>query len=381
MSIDVSALREALDERYAIEEELGTGGMATVFLATDLRHERQVALKVLRTDLGPLLAAERFLREIRISAGLTHPNILPLHDSGTAAGYLYFVMPYIEGETLRERLRRERTLPIEDACQIAAEVADALEYAHGNGVLHRDVKPENILLAGNHAIVADFGLARALERSGGERLTQTGIVLGTPAYASPEQILERDPIDGRSDQYSLATVLYEMLCGGLPFDGSSARMILVRKTSSEAPDVRGLRETVSDQVAGVIGKALARRPSDRFRSMAEFSAALGNLGGGGSAAGVGSRDQPAAAPTFWQELRRRHVYHTAVVYAGAAWILIEVTETTFPYLSLPQGAVTAVIALAILGFPVAIVLSWLYEITRDGVRRTQVISVDETDGR
>src|SRR5213594_3511130 len=204
--------------------------MATVYLARDLRHGRPVAIKVLRPELAAALGPERFLREIETAAGLNHPHILPLHDSGEAAGWLYYVMPLVEGESLRSRLDRERQLPLADALQIAREAADALSYAHCHNVVHRDIKPENILLSSGHALVADFGIARAITAAGGERLTQTGVTVGTPGYMSPEQASGERDLDGRSDVYSLACVLYEMLAGNPPFLGTSARAILARQS-------------------------------------------------------------------------------------------------------------------------------------------------------
>ena len=196
-------LKAALADRYAIEREIGAGGMATVYLAEDLRHHRKVAVKVLRPELAATLGPERFLREIEIAAGLTHPHILPLHDSGEVEGFLYYVMPYVEGESLRQRLDREKQLPIEDALKIAQEVGDALSFAHTRDVIHRDIKPENILFEGGHAVVADFGIARAVTAAGGERLTETGTAIGTPVYMSPEQAAGSQDLDGRSDLYSL----------------------------------------------------------------------------------------------------------------------------------------------------------------------------------
>src|SRR5437867_4482318 len=206
-------LQAALADRYGLERELGHGGTATVYLARDLRHGRPVAIKVLRPEIAAALGPERFLREIQIAAQLAHPHILPLHDSGAAGAFLYYVMPYVEGESLRDRLEREGQLPVEQAVQIAREVADALSYAHGNDVVHRDIKPENILFEAGHAVVSDFGIARAITATAGDTLTETGIVIGTPAYMSPEQASGTGPIDGRSDVYSLGCVLYEMLAG------------------------------------------------------------------------------------------------------------------------------------------------------------------------
>src|SRR5205085_2935816 len=214
----LARLRGALADRYAIDRELGHGGTATVYLAQDLKHGRAVAVKVLRPELAAALGAERFLREIEIAARLTHPHILPLHDSGEADGSLYYVMPFVEGESLRDRLNRERQMSVGDSVRIASEIASALQYAHTQNIIHRDIKPENILLESDHAVLADFGIARAVTSvADSEQLTQTGMSLGTPGYMSPEQALGEKHIDGRSDQYSLACVLYEMLCGQPPF--------------------------------------------------------------------------------------------------------------------------------------------------------------------
>ena len=210
---DVLRLTQALADRYVLERELGRGGMATVYLAEDVRHHRRVALKVLHPELSAVLGPERFLKEIALTASLQHPHILPLFDSGEADGQLFYVMPLVEGQTLRARLERERQLPIPDALRIASEVADALQYAHERGVIHRDVKPENILLQGGHALVADFGIALAVQTAGGARMTQTGLSLGTPQYMSPEQAMGERTIDARSDVYALGAVLYEMLPG------------------------------------------------------------------------------------------------------------------------------------------------------------------------
>src|SRR5687767_4501876 len=220
-------LSAALADRYRIERELGQGGMATVYLAEDLKHKRKVALKVLKPELAAVLGAERFVQEITTTASLQHPHILPLFDSGTADGFLFYVMPYIQGETIREKLNRETQFSVEDAVRIAAEVADALDYAHRHGVIHRDIKPENILLSDGHARVADFGVARAVEAAGGEALTGTGLAVGTVTYMSPEQSAAA-AVDGRSDIYSLGAVLYEMLAGEPPFGGPTPQAVMVR---------------------------------------------------------------------------------------------------------------------------------------------------------
>jgi len=214
-------LARALADRYTIEQELGAGGMATVYLAQDLKHRRQVAIKVLRPELAASLGVERFVREIEIAANLTHPHILPLFDSGEADGFLYYVMPFIEGESLRERLDREEKLGVQESIRLTDQVASALNYAHESGLVHRDIKPENILLARDQAVVADFGIARAVEAAGGERLTGTGLAVGTPAYMSPEQAVGDKNTDARSDVYALGCVVYEMVSGRAPFEGDT----------------------------------------------------------------------------------------------------------------------------------------------------------------
>jgi len=268
-------LHHALADRYDLDREIGHGGMATVYLAQDLRHGRKVAVKVLRPELAALIGPERFLREIQTTARLTHPNILTLHDSGQADGLLYYVMPYVDGETLRDRIRREGPLPLEDALRIATEVADALEYAHRQGVIHRDVKPANILLAGEHALVADFGLAKAVAATtSAEELSHSGLAVGTPEYMSPEQASGDSYLDGRADVYALGCVLFEMLAGQPPFRGNTAQTILARHRIEPIPSVRVLRPDLPGWVEEVIRRALAKAPADRYRSAAAFRAAL-----------------------------------------------------------------------------------------------------------
>ena len=269
----IDRLRKALADRYRIERNLGRGGMATVFLAEDLKHHRAVALKVLNPDLASMLGPDRFLREIEIAAGLDHPHILPLYDSGEADGFLYYVMPYIDGGSLRDRLNREKQLPVDEALQIAREVADALSCAHGHSVVHRDIKPENIMLAGGHARVADFGIARAVSAAGGQRLTQTGLSVGTPLYMSPEQAAGGSDIDGRSDLYSLGCVLFEMLAGRPPFTGTPENIVR-QHLVAEPPAITSLRPAVPPQVAAAIMRALAKTPADRFSPAAQFADAL-----------------------------------------------------------------------------------------------------------
>ena len=268
---DVQRLSVALADRYAIERELGHGGMATVYLARDLKHDRNVALKVLRPEVGAALGASRFLLEIKTTANLRHPHIVPLYDSGevqlapettgdSPQTLLYYVMPLVEGESLRERIDRDKQLPIDEALRIAGEVADALSYAHARGVVHRDIKPENIMLEGGHAVVADFGIARALTAAGGERLTETGMSVGTPMYMSPEQAAGDHDIDGRSDLYSLACVLYEMLGGQPPFTGTSAATITRQHMIAEPPPITNLRPASSRSPCSRSGNARRTLP-------------------------------------------------------------------------------------------------------------------------
>jgi serine/threonine-protein kinase len=278
MTDPAQRLAAALAERYRIERELGAGGMATVYLAEDLRHDRKVALKVLRTDLAAVIGAERFLQEIRTTANLQHPHILPLHDSGQVDGTVFYVMPYIEGESLRDRLNRDKQLPVEDALRFAREVADALGYAHERGIIHRDIKPENILLQRGHALVADFGIALAASRTGGSRMTETGLSLGTPHYMSPEQAMGERELGPRSDVYALGCVCYEMLCGEPPFTGPTPQAIVARVMTEPPRSLRSQRQTVPEHVEAAVLQALEKLPADRFGSAAEFAAALGQPG-------------------------------------------------------------------------------------------------------
>jgi serine/threonine-protein kinase len=277
----LTRLNAALAGRYALERELGRGGMATVYLADDLKHHRKVALKVLRPELGSMLGAERFAREIRIAAGLSHPHILPLHDSGEVrpepsdgAPLLFYVMPYVRGESLRHRLARERQLPVDEAITIVRQVAAALEHAHANGLIHRDIKPENILLHEGVAMVTDFGIALAANGEADQRLTGTGLMLGTPHYMSPEQAAGERTLDAKSDVYSLGCVLYELLAGEPPFTGPTAQAVIVKRFTTQAQGVRRLRPTVPAGVEAAIQRALSRVPGDRFASAADFAQAL-----------------------------------------------------------------------------------------------------------
>jgi serine/threonine-protein kinase len=267
-------LESALRDRYTIESEIGRGGMASVFLARDLKHHRSVAIKVLHPELAAAVGSDRFLREIDTVAGLTHPHILPLHDSGEADGFLFFVMPYIEGESLRERLDREKQLPLEEALRLTHEMADALAYAHRQSLIHRDVKPANILLSEGHATVADFGVAAAIGGAEAGRLTTTGLSVGTPAYMSPEQGTGGEALDERTDIYGLACVLYEMLAGHPPFMGSSRQEILARHLMDPVPSLMAARSSVPGAVDRAVRRALAKAPIDRFATATDFSSAL-----------------------------------------------------------------------------------------------------------
>ncbi|MFQ5550690.1 MAG: protein kinase, partial [Gemmatimonadales bacterium] len=272
--MDLDRLRSALRDRYELERELGSGGMATVYLATDLKHDRKVAIKVLRPELAASLGTDRFLHEIEIADKLQHPHILMLIDSGDAAGLPYYVMPYIDGESLREKLDREKQLPIEVALQIARQVAAALAHAHKHGVIHRDIKPANILLAGDDVVVADFGIARAVSQAERRELTETGMVLGTPTYMSPEQIASRDAVDGRTDIYALACVLYEMLAGEPPFGGHSAQVIMARHAIDPPPPLRTVRTSVPISLENALFTAMQKSPADRYSSATHFSQVL-----------------------------------------------------------------------------------------------------------
>ncbi|HEU4723065.1 MAG TPA: protein kinase [Gemmatimonadaceae bacterium] len=322
-------LAGALEGRYALEHELARGGMATVHLARDLRHGRRVAIKVLREELAAAVGAERFLEEIRVTASLQHPHILPLFDSGSADRVLWYVMPFVEGETLRSRLAREGRLPVNVALQLAREIADALEYAHRHGVVHRDVKPENVLLQSGHALVADFGIALALEHAGGDRLTRTGITLGTPQYMAPEQAAGDGAIDARTDVYALGAVLHEMLAGESPFAAGSQQEML-RRVLHEPPTALATRRAdVSSFLDGAVRQALAKRPDDRFPSAAAFAAALALPSGGTESGASASANAPSAEPrgrsaadAHERTERGRRVSARAATYAASATLVI-----------------------------------------------------------
>ncbi len=303
--MSVERLTAALADRYRIERELGQGGMATVYLAADLKHDRNVAIKVLKPELAAVLGAERFVTEIKTTAALQHPNILPLFDSGTADGFLFYVMPYVEGETLRAKLDRETQVGVDESVKITAEIADGLDYAHRHGVVHRDIKPENILLHDGRPMVADFGIALAVSAAAGGRMTETGLSLGTPHYMSPEQATAERNITPRSDIYSLGAVLYEMLSGNPPHVGASAQQIIMKIVTEEAAPVTQMRKSVPANVAAAVSRALERLPADRFESAKEFAAALQNpafrLAEGD---GVGAPGSPGFSGGGWRRRLR-----------------------------------------------------------------------------
>ncbi|MGN6392373.1 MAG: protein kinase domain-containing protein [Gemmatimonadales bacterium] len=347
MAEQLGHLTAALTDRYRLEHELGQGGMATVYLAHDLRHDRKVALKVLRPELSAILGAARFLGEIKTTANLQHPHILSLFDSGEADGLVFYVMPYVEGESLRARLLREKQLPVDEAVRIAREVADALDYAHRHGVIHRDIKPENILLHDGRALVADFGIALAAARSeGGARMTETGMSLGTPAYMSPEQAMGEREITARSDVYALGCVLYEMLTGEPPFTGPTAQAIIARVMTEEPRSLTMQRKTVPPHVEAAVVTALSKLPADRFASAAQFGEALARPGAT-TVVLPASRGAAAAAhkPGFRARATAAVPWVLALLaIAGAAWAWREQTSrgsTTWRYIAFGPELTTA----------------------------------------
>ena len=328
MTDPVTRLNAALEGRYAIERELGEGGMATVYLADDLKHERKVALKVLKPELAAVVGAERFLAEIKTTANLTHPHILPLHDSGEADNFLFYVMPHIEGESLRERIDREKQLGVDDAVAITQKVANALDYAHQHGVVHRDIKPGNILLSEQgEPLVADFGIALAVAQAGGGRITETGLSLGTPHYMSPEQATGDRDVDPRSDVYALGCVLYEMLAGQPPFAAPTAQAVLVQILTADAPSITNMRRTVPPNVGHALARALEKLPADRFTSAAEFGAALADESFTYEARArtsvAASTQEPVAIPAMmprpWNRLTMAFATVATLLAALAAW--------------------------------------------------------------
>jgi Tol biopolymer transport system component len=316
----LAQLSTALADRYRIEREIGRGGMATVYLVRDLKHDRQVALKVLDPELGAVLGVERFLSEIKVTANLQHPNLLPLFDSGVADGLLFYVMPYVAGESLRQRLSREKQLPVDEAIHIAICVSGALDYAHRHGVIHRDLKPENILLNDGQPLVADFGIALAVSNAGGQRVTQTGLSLGTPLYMSPEQATGDRIIDGRSDQYSLAAMTYEMLAGDPPHTASTAQAITAKVLTERPASVRNARPAVPEHVAFALQKALEKLPADRWATAAQYAEALqGRTVAGAISATASSGTMPLASTRRWKRIAAMCAATTAVAIAAGTF--------------------------------------------------------------
>jgi TolB-like protein/tRNA A-37 threonylcarbamoyl transferase component Bud32 len=311
----LARLKSALAAHYAIDREIGSGGMATVYLARDLKHDREVALKVLRPELAATLGPDRFPREIRILAKLQHPHVLPLHDSGESAGFLYYVMPYVEGESLRQRLAREGQLPVHDAVRILREVADALAYAHAHGVMHRDIKPDNVMVSGRHALVTDFGVAKAVSDAGGEKLTTVGVAVGTPTYMSPEQATGESRIDARSDIYALGVLGYELLTGNPPFVGPNAQAVLSAQVLERPVPVVERRPTVPPALSDLLMRCLEKDPADRWQSAEEVLQALEAMGTpSGGVTPTHTRPTPGA--------KARRVRSRRAWIAGAAVLLL-----------------------------------------------------------
>ena len=351
MNDSLDRLASALSDRYTIEKELGAGGMATVYLAEDLKHHRKVAVKVLRPELAAILGAERFLKEIEVTASLQHPHILPLHDSGEADSFLYYVMPYVEGESLRDKLNRDKQLGVDETVKIAEGVAAALDYAHRQGVIHRDIKPENILLHDGQPVVADFGIALAVTAAGGTRLTETGLSLGTPQYMSPEQATGEREVTGKSDVYSLGAVVYEMLVGDPPHTGNTVQAIIARVVSAEPQPISDVRHAVPVNVQAACYKALAKVPADRFARATEFAEALTNP------AFTFSSPTGVAAASLHPRLWKRFALASGVLTAAMAISLLVVLigRNTSPEASrswniaLPDSAPLAFVGEASLG--------------------------------
>jgi len=343
---DLERVTAALAATYAIERELGQGGMATVYLAEDLKHHRQVAIKVMRPELAAAMGGDRFLREIRIAAQLQHPHILMLIDSGEADGILYYVMPYVEGESLADRVERETQLPIDEALLIGREVASALAYAHSHGVIHRDIKPDNIMLTGGHAVVMDFGIGRAVSEAGGEKLTQTGMSVGTPAYMSPEQGAGEANIDGRTDIYALGSVIYESLVGEAPYTGPTAQAIIAKRYADPVPSARRLRDTIPPNVDSAIQKAMAKIPADRFSTAEQLAVALTTATGSGEIVSVPEPSGSVRAPMVRRVMRARGIA------AAAALIVALVVFVVMPLVKGSDGGAAAAdkVTLAILPF-------------------------------
>ncbi len=327
MTDPVTRLNAALSGRYTIERELGEGGMATVYLADDLKHERKVALKVLKPELAAVVGADRFLAEIKTTANLQHPNILPLFDSGEADTFLFYVMPYVEGETLKDRLDREHQLPVDDAVRIASDVAEALQAAHDQGVIHRDIKPANILLSKGRPLVSDFGIALALGAAGAGRLTETGLSLGTPHYMSPEQATGDLSVGAATDVYALGCVLYEMLVGEPPYTGSTPQAILGKIIMGELTSAKNQRESVPANVDAAIRKSLEKVPADRFRGAQDFARALVDP--------TFRQDEvaatiAAASPTRWRSIAGAAVVVAVLATGAAATMALRLPDSEAP---------------------------------------------------
>ena len=335
-------LKSALSDRYAIERELGSGGMATVYLAMDVKHERHVAIKVLHSEIAAAIGPERFLREMKIMARLTHPNILPLLDSGETDGVLYYTMPFVDGESLRDRLNRDKQLSVEDALRFASEVADALGSAHRHNVVHRDIKPENILLEEGHAVVADFGIARAISEAGSDRLTETGLAVGTPLYMSPEQGVGERTLDGRSDIYALGCVLYEMLAGQVPFTGPTVESIVRQHIAAEPQPVTQFRPSVPEAVSRTLERSLEKAPADRQPTADTFAAEIRSE----AATIISGSDQSAALP--------RYPYRNMGAIAGFTLLLLVVIYGLMVLIGLPNWVLAAAAAMAVAGSPVLV---------------------------
>ena len=336
MSETLDRLTAALAHRYRIIREIGAGGMATVYLAEDLRHGREVAIKVLREEVAGALGADRFLREIAVTASLDHPSILPLLDSGDADGVLYYVMPFVRGESLRDRLVRERQLPVDDALDITRQVSEALAYAHERGVVHRDIKPDNILLSSTRARVADFGIARALTAVRGDTITRTGMVVGSPSYMSPEQASGERELDGRSDEYAVACVLYEMLAGQPPFSGPTQESLLRQHLVTPPPDVTQLRPLVPAYVAAALARALAKAPADRYQSLAQFIAALQSPAPATGTLAVPAAPGTVSTPPSSPPSKRRLAW-----IGAAAFVVVSAIGVWYANTSGPGAAATA----------------------------------------
>ncbi|HZI99414.1 MAG TPA: serine/threonine-protein kinase, partial [Gemmatimonadaceae bacterium] len=316
--MDESGLRSSIADRYAIERGIGAGGMATVYLARDMRHGRPVAVKVLHPELTVAIGTERFLREIQTVARLRHPHIVPLYDSGEAAGFLYYVMPFVEGQSLRSRITAGGAIPLEEAVRISREIADALDYAHENGVVHRDIKPDNVMLDGHHAAITDFGIARALTESGGS-LTHTGITIGTPAYMSPEQVTGESQVDGRSDIYSLGCVMFEMLSGKPAFSGPSPQAVMASRFRNSSPSFDAIDVQVPSSLREIIAKATQLEPDQRFQSAREIVDRLDAARDALRSSSVETTSVPARGPA---RISRKVIFTAAIVAAVAATVVL-----------------------------------------------------------